>query len=261
MRRPRSAEDVLMDLAIRTPDEIDLEAIALCQGAKVKYRPLDGCEAYLLADARLGRAIISVDDRAHHRRQRFSLAHEIGHWEMHRGQTLMCSKEDIGGSGGRSGKGSPREKSANGFAAGLLMPKFMLKPVLRDFGKFDMRMVREVANIFNVSKTAMAYRMVELDHEPCILAAYGRSGLEWHIASKSLDRKWWPRRVLDTQSNAYGILFEGAADDSTMSNLDGDTWFDVSWADQIEVGEQSFRVDDDRIMSLLVARSERMLAD
>ncbi|WVX47213.1 hypothetical protein ROLI_002790 [Roseobacter fucihabitans] len=185
-----SSTCILQELAIMSPEEINLEEIAFCHGAKVKYRELDGCEAYLLADTGLGRAIISIDDRAHTRRRRFSLAHEIGHWERHRGQLLMCSKEDIGGSGGRARKGLSREKSANQFAAELLMPEFILKPILRDFRKFNMRAVCEIAKTFTVSKTAMAYRLVELDHEPFILAAYSKSGYHWHIASKSIDRKW-----------------------------------------------------------------------
>lgn len=258
--RPRSAEEILKDLAIFTPEEIDLAEIAFCQGAKVKYRELDGCEAYLLADTKLGRAIISIDDRAPHLRQRFSLAHEIGHWERHRGQLLMCSKEDIGGSGSRK-NGLSREKAANQFAAELLMPEFMLKPMLRDYRKFDMRAVKQLAGIFNTSKSAMAYRLVEMEKEPCILAAYSKTGYKWHISSKSIDHRWWPRRLLDPQSNAHSILFDGAPDDTTMSDLDGDTWFDIPWADQIEIGEQSFRVDDDLVMALLVARDDRMLAD
>ncbi len=261
MHQSRPAEAILRELAITSPEEIDLEEIAFCHGAKVKYRELDGCEAYVLADTSLGRAIISIDVRAHTRRKRFSLAHELGHWEWHRGQLLMCSKEDIGGSGGRARKGLSHEKAANRFAAELLMPAFMLKPVLRDFRKFDMRAVIGVANLFNVSKTAMAYRLVELEHEPCILAAYGKDGYLWHISSKSIDRRWWPRRVLDPQSSAYSIIFENAPDDTTMSDIDGDTWFDVAWADQVEIGEQSFRVSDDVVMTLLVARSDRMLAE
>jgi len=65
----------------------------------------------------------------------------------------------------------------------------------------------------------------------------------------------------DPQSNAFSILFNGSRDDATMSDLDADTWFDVPGADRIEIGEQSFRVHDDLVMALLVARSERMLAD
>ncbi len=260
MHRPQSAEDILRGLAIFSPEEIDLEEIAFCQGAKVKYRELDGCEAYILADATLGRAIISIDERANPLRQRFSLAHEIGHWERHRGQLLVCSKEDIGGSGSRK-NGVSREKAANQFAAELLMPEFMLKPILRDYRRFNMHAVRQLASTFNTSKTAMAYRLVEMEKEPCILAAYSKSGYVWHISSKSIGHQWWPRRFLDPQSNAYSILFNGSRDDATMSDLDADTWFDVPGADRLEIGEQSFRVHDDLVMALLVARSERMLAD
>jgi len=35
----------------------------------------------------------------------------------------------------------------------------------------------------------------------------------------------------------------------------------VGWADQVEVGEQSFRTQDDEVVTLLVAQSDRMLAD
>ena len=46
-----------------------------------------------------------------------------------------------------------------------------------------------------------------------------------------------------------------------MSTVEGDTWFDVEWADQIELGEQSFRTQENEVVSLLMARSKRMLAD
>jgi len=141
------------------------------------------------------------------------------------------------------------------------MPEFMLKPILRDYRRSNMHAVRQLASTFNTSKTAMAYRLVEMEKEPCILAAYSKSGYVWHISSKSIGHQWWPRRFLDPQSNAYSILFNGSRDDATMSDLDADTWFDVPGADRIEIGEQSFRVHDDLVMALLVARSERMLAD
>ncbi|WP_102873399.1 ImmA/IrrE family metallo-endopeptidase [Phaeobacter inhibens] len=213
-----------------------------------------------MADATLGRAIISIDKRANRLRQRFSLAHEIGHWEQHRGQLLVCSKEDIGGSGGRR-NGVSRERAATQFAAELLMTEVMLKLILRDYRKFNMHAVRQLARTFNTSKTAMAYRLVEMVKGPCILAAYRKSGCVWHISSKSIGHQWWPQRVLDPQSNAYSILFNGFRDDATMSDLDADTWFDVPRADRIEIGEQSFRVHDDLIIAPLVASSERMLAD
>ena len=166
---PRRAEEILQALRLKRPEDIDLEAIAWLQGAKVHYREMDGCEACIHGRADVGRAIIAVND-AHGNlpRQRFSLAHELGHWEWHRGQHLFCAKEDIGGSRGRE-RGLSREKGANRFASELLMPEFMLKSALSDFTKFDMRAVRILSNAFAVSKTAMAYRLVDLDFEPSLL--------------------------------------------------------------------------------------------
>ncbi|MDV7142991.1 ImmA/IrrE family metallo-endopeptidase [Tropicimonas sp. TH_r6] len=257
--QPRTAQRVLESLSIRDPQGIDLEAIAWLSGAKVKYRELDGCDACIAGRADVGRAIISIDNRALSRRQRFSLAHEIGHWEWHRGHQLLCSKDDIGGSG--KSRGLSKEAAANRFAAELLMPRFMLKDAMRDFNRLDMRTVRKMATHFDVSLTAMAYRLVESDFHPSLLIAYGKEGRRWFVRSKSIDEKWFPKDTLDRQSGAYSILFEGAGDDGYMSTVEADTWFDVQWADQVDVGEQSFRTQDDEVVTLLVARSDRMLAD
>lgn len=63
-------------IGVTYPAEIDLEAIAWTMGAKVRYRPLDGCEARIIG--RDDQAIITINERSPPRRQRFSLAHEIG---------------------------------------------------------------------------------------------------------------------------------------------------------------------------------------
>lgn len=250
---------ILESLSIRDPKAIDLEAIAWLSGAKVKYRELDGCDACITGRADVGRAIISIDSRGMARRQRFSLAHEIGHWEWHRGQQLMCSKDDIGGS--RKSYGLSREAAANRFAAELLMPGFMLKDAIRDFNRLDLRTIRQLATHFDVSLTAMAYKLVESDFHPSLLVAYGKDGRRWFTRSKSIAEKWFPKDFLDRESGAYSILFDGAQDDRFMTTIEADTWFDVEWADQIDVGEQSFKTQDDEVVTLLVAKSDRMLAD
>lgn len=86
------AELILKALGITDPAEIDLEAIAWDRGARIRYRPLDGCEARIVGTS--DRAIITVNSRSPRRRRRFSVAHELGHWHYHRGRTLMCSADD-----------------------------------------------------------------------------------------------------------------------------------------------------------------------
>lgn len=42
------AEQLLQDLGVTEPKEIDLEAIAFHVNARIRYRPLDGCEACIV---------------------------------------------------------------------------------------------------------------------------------------------------------------------------------------------------------------------
>jgi hypothetical protein len=86
-------------------------------------------------------------------------------------------------------------------------------------------------------------------------------GRKWFVRSKSIDEKWFPKDYLDNQSRAYDILFKNASDDRFMSTIEGDLWFDAYGADQIQIGEQSFRTHVDEVVTLLVAKSLKMLAD
>jgi Zn-dependent peptidase ImmA (M78 family) len=80
-----AAEQILLELGITQPSEIDLEAIAASRKAFIRYEPLDRCEAMIVGNKK---AIIIVNSRSRPERQRFSVAHEIGHWHHHRGKVL-----------------------------------------------------------------------------------------------------------------------------------------------------------------------------
>lgn len=257
-RRPRTPQQILVECAITRPEDIDLEAIAWLERAKVVYRNLDGYEACICGSAELGRAMISIQAGAYAMRRRFSLGHELGHWEHHRGQHLMCQKQDIGGSGRRS-FGHLREQTANSFAAGLLMPELLLKPRFREAGRLNMRNVEQLASAFQVSKTAMAYRLIELDYEPGLLVCHSAAGRRWFKRSPSIHDRWFPSDNLDPDSNAHDILHSGAENDRHACAIPADAWFDVPWADQMEVREQSFGGVAGEVVSLLIATDDRML--
>jgi len=80
------AERRLLELGIFEPSAIDLEAIAVDEGVRVQYKDLIGCEARLVGYN--NRAIVTIRDASDPRRKRFSLAHELGHWNCHRGRSL-----------------------------------------------------------------------------------------------------------------------------------------------------------------------------
>lgn len=100
------------------------------------------------------------------KRQRFTIAHEFGHYILHSKEIpLFVDKgekalyRNLESSTGEIDK----EREANAFAAALLMPKTLLK---REIDNCEPTLVESItdylATKFNVSEKAMAYRLTNL---------------------------------------------------------------------------------------------------
>ena len=184
MLRPDPAERLLLDLGITEPDEIDVELIAYLAGAIVRYRPLPCGDARILG---LGdRAIITVDAAASPARQRFSVAHELGHWHHHRGRLLACHATyqldpaclgDV-------------EREADRYAASLLMPRFMMMPLIGNV-PISMALAHQVAERFRVSLLAAALRLVDVHAGAFAIVVEGADGRRWFKRSPALDPRWF----------------------------------------------------------------------
>lgn len=254
MTTSTAAESVLQGLGVTEPDEIDLEAIAWTLGARVRYRPLDGCEARIIGNG--DRAIITVNSRSSRRRQRFSLGHELGHWKYHRGRLLVCRASEIGGTAQHT---TAFERSADAYAAALLMPRYLFQPVARGYSKLNFQTVRAIADLFDVSRTAAAIRLVEGRHSPALLVCHGAHGRKWFRPSPDLPDRWFPRADLDPESFAFGVLFGQQPEDRLPRKIGADAWFDRSEAEQYEVHEQTIRTAADETLTLVLLADEDML--
>ena len=253
--RMSPGEKLLRDRGVSRPDQIDLVEIAWDLGAKVKLRRLEGCEARIIGEG--NRAIISIDKSKPERRRRFSLGHEIGHWMCHRGQCLACTKEDIGRGG--AGK-NPKERVADRYAADLLMPGFLIREAVRG-RRLDLDLIEHIASAFNVSRLAAVIRLLEMEHEPCVLIRHSISGAPWRLVSSSVDRRWTPRLRVEPGSHAHGILSGGLGDQPCPEMVSAEDWFENDDAHRFEVTEQSFRCLDGEVLTLIVLRDEDMLAE
>jgi hypothetical protein len=254
MSPPTAAEQILQALGIEEPGEIDLEAIAWRMGVTVRYRPLDGCEARIIGDG--SRAIATINERSTWKRQRFSLAHELGHWKYHRGRILVCRADDIGR---HNEHAAPAEKAADGFAADLLMPRYLFEPVAAAYPKLTFQTVREIGRIFQTSRPATAIRLIEGRHSPALLICHGTNGRKWFVRSPDVPGCWFPRKDLDSESSAFGILFGGKPDDATPRKIGACRWFQRQEAGHYEVREQTIRTVDGEILTLVLIEDEAML--
>jgi hypothetical protein len=248
------AERLLQELGVTEPDEIDLEAIAYYVNAHVRYRRLDGCEARIVGNG--DKAIITVNANSALRRKRFSIAHELGHWHHHRGRCLACRAEEY-----RPRDALSPERLADGYAADLLMPYYLFRPLARQQGKLTFKAVSALADIFNTSKPATAIRLVESDCWPAVLVCHGPNGRKWFTRAPSVPQKWFPQDSLDADSYAFGIQFGGKPDDPIPRKIGADAWFDSWDAERFEIHEQTMRTSPAETLTLLVISDSKMLED
>lgn len=259
MRQRHPAEELLHSLGITEPSEIDLEAIAYTLGIKVKYYPLDGCEARILGVG--DNAIITVNDQCHPGRQRFSIAHELGHWKYHRGKMMVCRSDEIGNFGSGRDKTSSAEKHADIYAANLLMPSYLFVPVLRSFRKFNFDIIKKVRDIFQVSMTAAAFRCIEIGDAPAVLISHNHQGRNWFCRSKLVPDHWFPRADLRPESSAMDLLFRNnnLMTTTPVKYVSAEAWFDRYDAQRYEVLEESIKIGLSEILTILVITENDML--
>lgn len=99
-------------------------------------------------------------------RQRFTLAHELGHLLLHGNSRVNVDKEVVGNNvfwrDDRSSHGTDqKEIEANYFAACLLMPRGLVVKEIRklEINYIDDSILEKLAKKFQVSRTAMGIRL------------------------------------------------------------------------------------------------------
>lgn len=252
----RRAEDLLRYLGVSAAKDIEVEALAEILGVTVRYRLLSGCEARILGSE--NRAIVTVNSKSAPARRRFSVAHELGHWRWHRGKQLMCKPEDVeAGDKNRVGPLS-KERVADRYAAELLMPEYLVRPVLGRIGRVDFEHVRAISDAFATSLPASAIRLVELNLVPNLLVCHGASGRRWFVRARDVPERWFPSAELGHESLAFDMIFSGQVRERPEA-VPASAWFDRREAERYEVIEQSCRLASGDVVTLLSITEDEMI--
>lgn len=245
---------ILAELGIREPEDLDVEAIAQHCGATIRYATLRGCAARIMGFR--DRAIITVDPTVNRGRQRFSAGHELGHWMRDRGEVaFQCDENKLR----RGWLGENPEGRANRFASDLLMPIGMFKPRSRNLPvTFDT--VRSLANLFQMSITATAIRLVEHGGLPSMLVSNNATEREWSFASDGVRGRLGPKERPGSGSIAYELL-RGNSSAESPRDVGADDWVTHRNAQRYWVHEDSLLIRDDVVLTLLWWRDESQLID
>jgi len=99
-------------------------------------------------------------------RRRFTIAHELGHFILHKDQGTMFMDKILfrKNSEKYSSKDEKLEKEANYFAANVLMPENAVRDLFSEsiIDFYDDEDIRTLASKFKVSSSAMTYRLINL---------------------------------------------------------------------------------------------------
>ncbi len=164
----RAARDLLKEAGIKVPP-VPVEKLAKVAGARIRFAPFgEGELSGMIIQQGNGVAVIGVNSLHPKVRQRFTIAHELGHLVLHPKQPMHVDKEflPVRFRDRRSSAGDDAvEVEANQFAAALLMPEdFVRAEVDRSWGgeSFDEENIKELAERFQVSIAAMTVRLTAL---------------------------------------------------------------------------------------------------
>ena len=234
-----------------SPKELILEDLAMAMNIFVVDARLDSLAARLVRNGDYG--LIRVSDGLRFSGQRrFAIAHEIGHFVMHKrvSQLLACTDADLRA----SYRSSPYEIEASIFAGALLMPSELFQS--RIAGTIPTtKVIKDLASEFDTSLTATALRYVETCKDYCAFVVSENNMIRWWRASDSFgDHNLWldSKSMVPRHSAASAYFCDGEAPDEPIE-VDLKDWFgEVNDIDSDYVLEQAIPLPEfDQVISMI----------
>jgi len=146
---------------MRSP--VPVERIAQNLGIEVRFEAAEDNLSGALIRETKGRVVIGVNSDHHPNRQRFTIAHEIGHFILHKGMKLHVDEDFRVNL--RDGSVNDEEIDANAFAAELLMPTEFIERDVQKLVRVDQQALERLARRYQVSSRAMEIRLTNLGLE------------------------------------------------------------------------------------------------
>lgn len=188
--------------------------------------PVESCEGMLVRNPKdAAEWGIFVNPDAGPERRRFTIAHELGHFVLHRARqgSFRCDKESV-----HFGLDTAAviEREADEFASNILMPGDVVRDAIAN-RRIDLKVLSDLAKTFEVSFEALCIRFIKYTDQRAILLHWDNGFLKYEWRSKSAVRtRARIRRTSDPQEPLPGTL---AADASVQQAWDGVELLASTW--------------------------------
>ena len=221
------ASKIIEKYGISSSEHIRLEDIAFDLGVDIIEGALRGAAASLVKFGKYATIRVS-NNSSYENRNRFSIAHELGHFVLNHGTSIqrVCSDEDM-----MNWYKKSEETEANFFAGELILPKNLIIKKC-DVAEVDFRPIKQISNEFRASLTATAIRFVRFCPERCAVVFSKDAKIKWFYGSEN----WYPfipiGSKLDERTDASDF-FKGKILPDEPLEVDADAWVDEDGLDEI----------------------------
>ncbi|WBS73150.1 ImmA/IrrE family metallo-endopeptidase [Elizabethkingia meningoseptica] len=155
------------NISFFTQAPINIETLITKEGInKIEHPFDDDIAGVLIIDDKNDKVTIGVNKKSSPERKNFTIAHELGHYILHNDKSNMFLDKVFyrKKSEGYTTKEEKIEKEANYFAANILMPENLVFQEIEKLDKdlYEDSSIKELARTFNVSSSAMSFRLINL---------------------------------------------------------------------------------------------------
>lgn len=176
-----AAKELLESCGLDSLIDFPLDLFANGLGITLIEKPLENCDGRIIFGKT--KTLIELNSEMEfEEKRRFTLAHEIGHFILHKNIELHNDNENTTSwfsNKETQAKAGKQESEANEFASELLMPSALF--VEKCNGKtFSPDLIRSLSQYFKTSVTSVIFRYFELDSNPiCIFYMHNKIVKYW----------------------------------------------------------------------------------
>lgn len=241
--RARHAEQLLTEWGIT---ELPVDPIQIAENHNILVRPMNACQEGVSGMLVRNGNEFAIAYATHINLdgfQRFSVAHELGHF-FSPGHFEQLLQDGIHQSRAGFVSQDPFEKEADHFAAGLLMPRRLFRPEMRTLKLDGLSAIESMREKCGTSLTATAIQYVKYTDTPIAIVVSIGPRIEYCFISESLQELPgldWPRKgsliPAGTATRAFNQdSFKVAAGAREEAVSDISEWLSGKW--DIEASEE-----------------------
>jgi Zn-dependent peptidase ImmA (M78 family) len=241
------AQDIVSSFELTPP--IAISKICEELDIKVNYETLTSMEALLIVSEGKRNIIIDNSRSIYLQRERFTIAHEIGHYLIPWHENIQGCKKIMD-----FNSDDKFECQANDFASELLVPKSNLLDDIKG-KKVTLILIKNLAEKYNVSLVVIARRVLEFTESQAIILICYPKGKKY-IQMKSKSFKEEVRDGIITKSSAHKLLTSYNTSAEIKDILDSNIWFKEHGKSYNIVEESMFQNNLGRVFTLLRTADE-----